>query len=217
VKEENPELVKSNEKSTLQSHSTQYAELNRAISAVLKKNDDNVLSLYLLIASQLKQYNLQDSYNAAFILNECYVRGVRAIDQGKSISSPIAWLRLTSRNVIRELGRETLKAKGLEKSMRQPDDAVHRTASSNDPVLLSDTNPNSKDADSLDKEIAVEERTTNIELGTDTEESNRFLDNIALAIADRNALIINRQTSTDRLKNDTRKILDDLAEVVSTL
>lgn len=79
------------------------------MASVLKKNSRQTLSLWVSVSATLKRYNLQRMYDSKFILNESYIRGIRAIENGTTIKSHIAWLRQTSHNIVKELSRQRKK------------------------------------------------------------------------------------------------------------
>ncbi|MBW4422207.1 MAG: sigma-70 family RNA polymerase sigma factor [Myxacorys californica WJT36-NPBG1] len=56
------------------------------------------------VKSKLKQFNLD--YDPTAILSEAYERGWRLFNSGESVEKPIAWLRATSFNIIREKSRK---------------------------------------------------------------------------------------------------------------
>ena len=66
-------------------------------------------SLWISVRRKLSQFNLSNSFTEAQILSEAYYRGINAIDEGKEIANPIAWMRLTCYNYISELSRAQKK------------------------------------------------------------------------------------------------------------
>lgn len=91
-----------------EAHLTQQEidNFNEVMKRVVRKGDRKAASLWISTTVGLKQYRLIGRYDAAFILNEAYMRGVNAINNGQEIKNHLAWLRQTSRNVIKELSRK---------------------------------------------------------------------------------------------------------------
>lgn len=79
---------------------------NKVMEQVAGKGDRKAISLWVFTTAGLKQYNLDGQYDAAYVINEAYVRGVNAINKGYSITNHLAWLRQTGRNVTKELSRQ---------------------------------------------------------------------------------------------------------------
>ena len=77
------------------------------------KSSDGRL-IFAFIRSRLKQFNIQQAYSEAYILNEVYLRAIKKMKQGEIITIPIAWIRATAYNYIRELSRDGQKLVYLE-------------------------------------------------------------------------------------------------------
>lgn len=84
---------------------------------ILSTKNPEECTVLPFIERRLAQFNLSESVTAIDILNEAYLRGVRLIDNGKHIDNPLAWIRVTSYNIIREYSRESKKNFHLEESM----------------------------------------------------------------------------------------------------
>ena len=71
--------------------------------------------LFIAFSLDIKQFSLERTYDAAFIINEAYKRGTEQLVQGKELSGGNyrAWLRLTGRNIVRELSRDIKKNDAL--------------------------------------------------------------------------------------------------------
>jgi DNA-directed RNA polymerase specialized sigma24 family protein len=78
---------------------------DEAIVALFKSQNPNGYVTYAFIQRSLRQFHLEGSCSVDEIISEVYVRGVRLIASGKTIEKPLAWLKVTSLNVIRELSR----------------------------------------------------------------------------------------------------------------
>jgi DNA-directed RNA polymerase specialized sigma24 family protein len=81
--------------------------LYEAISEILKPGSDN--GLLAQYTKFLKKFRLHSNYDAAFVLNESYVRACKSLDAGKKISNYSAWMRKTGYNFVRELSRDEKK------------------------------------------------------------------------------------------------------------
>ncbi|MEM1169746.1 MAG: sigma-70 family RNA polymerase sigma factor [Cyanobacteria bacterium P01_H01_bin.35] len=66
------------------------------------------------IRRSLKQFHLDQAYTEAHIISEVYLRGVEALQKGKTIKSFLGWVRGVAYNYIRELSREKSKLLQLE-------------------------------------------------------------------------------------------------------
>jgi RNA polymerase sigma factor (sigma-70 family) len=85
-----------------------------AIQAFLKPNhlevEENIsyAKLKNFIKRNLQQFNLHN-IEVNEVVHITYLRGVKLIEDGEEIKNPIAWIRVTSFNVIRELSRKQKK------------------------------------------------------------------------------------------------------------
>ena len=77
---------------------------DEAFAQTLQEN-----AIFVACAAGLRQYRLEKKYDAAFIINETYVRAKDAMDRGKSIGNWPGWIRLASRIIIQELSRAERK------------------------------------------------------------------------------------------------------------
>ncbi|NEP80378.1 MAG: sigma-70 family RNA polymerase sigma factor [Okeania sp. SIO3B3] len=78
------------------------------------RNNRESDSLFIYIRMRLNQYNLNKLYEPNYILNEVYSRGIKALEEGKTINSILGWIRGTGFNVIRELSKKKSKTKSFE-------------------------------------------------------------------------------------------------------
>jgi RNA polymerase sigma factor (sigma-70 family) len=69
------------------------------------------------ILAKLRSFGLERHYKPDDILNECFLRWYKAVENGKSIPSLAGWMRVTAFNVISELSRETKKANPYDPSI----------------------------------------------------------------------------------------------------
>lgn len=70
----------------------------------LDNSESRIVVAY--IQKSLYQYGLWKAYEPRDILIEVYSRCVKAMDAGQTIKAPIAWIKRTAMNVIREFRRE---------------------------------------------------------------------------------------------------------------
>jgi len=69
-------------------------------------------TFFAFIKRGLRQFNLDSYYDPSDIISEAYIRGVRSISSGMIITNPLAWIRMISYNIIRELSRNQNRQKG---------------------------------------------------------------------------------------------------------
>lgn len=91
-----------------------------------KNPDSRIVMAY--IQKVLYQYGFGKAYEPKDILIEVYSRCVRAIDAGDTIRIPIAWMKRTATNVIREFRREAdrIEYYNLEQEPHWDDDLLVR-------------------------------------------------------------------------------------------
>lgn len=92
----------------------QYADLYQAVKDAYKKENRDSLSLWMSVQAELRRYNLEKACPTSTVLHASFLRGIRAIDHGKPMPNPSAWIRLTCRNIIREKNRSKKKEAQLE-------------------------------------------------------------------------------------------------------
>ncbi|MDY7007697.1 MAG: sigma-70 family RNA polymerase sigma factor [Cyanobacteriota bacterium] len=63
---------------------------------------------------RINQFKLNNFYQPNDILNKVYLRGIKALEGGKTINSISGWIRGTAYNYIRELSRKKSKTKSFE-------------------------------------------------------------------------------------------------------
>lgn len=83
---------------------------NHAVQALFDSDNPESLTFCASIARTLRQYRLSGTYEPKEIIAEAYARGVLKIDQGEIIQIPLAWLRRTCLNVIRDFQRKQTKS-----------------------------------------------------------------------------------------------------------
>jgi RNA polymerase sigma factor (sigma-70 family) len=93
----------------MQSETTVSAltRFNEAINELFSSQDPRNISTLKFIHSRIKQFNLNCDINS--VVSECYLRGIRLIQKGEKIHNPLAWIRATSYNIIRERSRKKRK------------------------------------------------------------------------------------------------------------
>ncbi|MGD1701385.1 SAV_2336 N-terminal domain-related protein [Dapis sp. BLCC M229] len=88
---------------------------------LLSPNNSDGSFLLTFIRRSLKQFNLDRAYTEDDILSEVYLRGVKTLQEGKTIRNFLPWIRAVVYNYIRELSREKLKSVQLESYHLQPE------------------------------------------------------------------------------------------------
>lgn len=76
------------------------------VRSILQVGSSDSYSLFSFIRRIITQFHLQGVVDVADIVNESYLRGIKLVGNGKRIHRPLAWLRSTSYNIVRELSRE---------------------------------------------------------------------------------------------------------------
>ncbi|MGD1716614.1 sigma-70 family RNA polymerase sigma factor [Dapis sp. BLCC M172] len=93
---------------------------NLEFRELLSRNNCESDSLFVYIRMRLNQFKLNKLYQPNDILNEVYMRGIKALEEGKTINSILGWIRGTAYNYIRELSRQESKTKSFEElSMKE--------------------------------------------------------------------------------------------------
>lgn len=98
---------------------TQIAQLSTCIEDVLNKSGREHRSLWIFVEKELRRFGLKNAYSISDVINEAYVRGIDSVHAGKIIVNPLAWLRTTCFNVIRELSRQQKKTVELNEEKHQ--------------------------------------------------------------------------------------------------
>jgi RNA polymerase sigma factor (sigma-70 family) len=78
---------------------------------------NNLDGFQKFIKARLKSFNLNGQYSPDDIVNECFLRWHKAVEDGKEIPVLDGWMRKTAFNVIRELSRRNRKV-----DLREPTD-----------------------------------------------------------------------------------------------
>ncbi len=84
---------------------------------LLDSGSSSAHSMLAFIKRSLAQFNLTNSYSPTWVLNEAYMRGIKLMAKGEQIEKPLAWIRATAYNIIREQSRERNRFLQLEESM----------------------------------------------------------------------------------------------------
>ena len=105
-----------------------HAALSAAVSEISQKGNQDTIGFWVSIQSELMRYGLERSFKVADILHEAYERGIKAINDGKKIPSPFAWLRLTCRNIIKEKQRYCVRNSQFD----DDDELLYLDAGAND-------------------------------------------------------------------------------------
>lgn len=99
-----------------------YAALYQAMSEAVKKENRESLTLLVSVQAELRRYDLEQAYSASTILHESFLRGIEAIDKGKPIPYPSAWLRLACRHIIKEKSRRKQRERQLDNTEWLPNE-----------------------------------------------------------------------------------------------
>ncbi|NEQ33178.1 MAG: sigma-70 family RNA polymerase sigma factor [Leptolyngbya sp. SIO4C5] len=83
-----------------------YDSLDIAVAEILEPGNPYAYSTLTTIERYLRQFHLNRFTEPAEILALAYLRGRKALRQGKQISNPHAWLKGTALNIIREHHRQ---------------------------------------------------------------------------------------------------------------
>ena len=75
--------------------------------ALLDSDNPDSVAMFGFIRRIIKQFELNS--NVSDILHEVYLRGINTEISGKEIDNPLAWMRSTAYNIVRELSREEIK------------------------------------------------------------------------------------------------------------
>lgn len=78
----------------------------RQVKCLLQPHDLQGRALFGFIRLKLHQFSLSEKYSDGEIFHEAYLRSIAAIQAGTDVQIPVAWLRRTAYNVIREFARK---------------------------------------------------------------------------------------------------------------
>ncbi|MEA5507002.1 sigma-70 family RNA polymerase sigma factor [Halotia wernerae UHCC 0503] len=84
---------------------------------LLDSGSSSAHSMLAFIKRSLAQFNLSNSYNPTWVINEAYMRAIEFIAKGEQIDKPLAWVRATAYNIIREQSRERCRFLQLDENM----------------------------------------------------------------------------------------------------
>jgi len=85
-------------------------QFDEDVQSLFDSDRSEAISFCASIARTLRQYRLKGTYAEREIIAEAYARGVKKIEKGEIINTPLAWLRRTCLNIIREFSREQERA-----------------------------------------------------------------------------------------------------------
>lgn len=107
-------------------------DFEQAIFALCNFSDANACVVYSYIKRTLRQFNLDRICSVEEIISEVYVRGIASIEAGKTIDKPLAWLKVTCLNVIREMSRsrnnQLHRLQGLDSDWIEHEALMHNLA-----------------------------------------------------------------------------------------
>lgn len=79
---------------------------DHAVQALFDSSNPEALTFCASVTRILRQFRLSGTYDAKEIISEAYARSVVKIEEGVFIQTPLAWLRRTCLNVIRDFKRQ---------------------------------------------------------------------------------------------------------------
>jgi DNA-directed RNA polymerase specialized sigma24 family protein len=82
----------------------QKSALNEAMSQIVEPNSSHAYSTIAIVERHIQRYGL--SCEACDLLSEAYLRGLKAIEQGKWVQNWRAWIKGTVHNIARERFRK---------------------------------------------------------------------------------------------------------------
>lgn len=100
------DVLKDLRKETSSEKEDNRQKFDLAVQALFDDKNPDALSFCASVHRLLLQFRLSDTYEAREIIAEAYTRGIRKIEEGVVIDVPLAWLRRTCLNVIREFKKE---------------------------------------------------------------------------------------------------------------
>ncbi|MEA5567500.1 sigma-70 family RNA polymerase sigma factor [Anabaena sp. UHCC 0399] len=98
---------------------------DQEFNTLLNSGSPSANSMLAFIKRSLAQFHLSNSYSITWVLNEAYMRGVKLITAGERIEKPLAWVRRTAYNIIREQSRELKRCLPLEESLIESQSDLH--------------------------------------------------------------------------------------------
>jgi hypothetical protein len=81
-----------------------YKPIDEAIHKLYGSNDKGSLAFWISLRRELQRYSFEENL-AHSIFSEAYERARKALEGKRPMPQPIAWLRLTCRNIIKEQNR----------------------------------------------------------------------------------------------------------------
>ena len=85
------------------------SEFERLFQEILRREHPYSYTVFTFVQARLKQFHLESRIEVEDIIIEAYIRGVRAIQNGKTINNPLSFLKGTCLNIIREKSRKLKK------------------------------------------------------------------------------------------------------------
>ncbi|MEM9485548.1 MAG: RNA polymerase sigma factor [Cyanobacteria bacterium P01_F01_bin.116] len=86
------------------SKSDVHERFNTAMKELSSGNSQDCIATWKFIYKKVHQFHL--NCDAYAVVNEAYLRGVKAIENGEDIRKPLPWVRSTAFNIIREWSRK---------------------------------------------------------------------------------------------------------------
>jgi RNA polymerase sigma factor (sigma-70 family) len=101
-------------------------KFNNAIEALFADHDPASRAFYANISRLLRQFRLNGTYEVRDVIATGFSLGVKSIEAGHLIENPLAWMRTTCLNVIRDLRKKQDKAENpkIDGELWEPGDGV---------------------------------------------------------------------------------------------
>lgn len=97
----------------IQIQDPRHIEFGKTVQDILHAEEHD--QIFIALSFDIRQFHLESRYDAAFILNEAYMRGKAKLDKGEEFGNGNyrGWLRAAGRNIVRELSRDAKKNDSL--------------------------------------------------------------------------------------------------------
>ncbi len=80
-----------------------HKQLKDAMKDICRQGNQSTLSIWISVSQALARSPISPKPTVEYILLQGYQQGLAALEQGEPIGNPMAWLRLESYRIIREL------------------------------------------------------------------------------------------------------------------
>jgi DNA-directed RNA polymerase specialized sigma24 family protein len=108
---DNPQIesncIEEGQKDLGQPKTERHVACEKAFAEILKQGSTH--EVFIACTKALRQYHLEGMYDAAFVLNNTYLRALKALEKGKEITNYPAWIRATNFHSVQELSKAEKK------------------------------------------------------------------------------------------------------------